>query len=768
MKKIKTQAMRIFTFILAISISFMGCNDDDLNLPTVNAGFTFTINKDTGIVSFINTSQNARTYVWNFGDETTSTEINPTKRFANGTFTVNLTAMNPSGASNSFQGEITVLVEGGQPTDPTTPFDSGLLTNGDFEDGNTGWINNAVNVVTENGNSFNQANVMAAGNPFDVNISQVVEITQGTNYTLTFDASSDRARTILAGIGLNEQPFTNATQSVNLTTENQTFTLSFSASEFGGANSRVLFDMGAEIGVVVIDNVSLVVDENGGNETPEEGSIDPACEGGSLLQDYETADNSIFSNFGGGVGTIEDNIDTTINTSAKVGRYVKNTGEPFGGITIALDSNIAFNAGSFSIDVKSQAVRQLLFKLEGLGIEKILPTSGAGWETINYDFSDVVGNVGEVTAITLIMDNGTPGDGSADWTIEFDNTRLCSNVDSGTNGTTIIDFENNLTGVTTAEFESSGALIPNPVSGTINTSSNVYDITFTNANQWWGGLGFAFADNVLDDQATVYKVKLYSTVAPTNVLFQIEVDGTNAPVGDVQTINTANEWVEVTFNLSNVPAGSNRILIRPDVGDQTGTKPNGGTLYVDDIVCEDCTLNSGGGGSGNCPTPAAGEFIVDGDFEANEGCWELIDNGGTTTISTTIGNGGNSGQIKTFPTRNPALKQTRFGAGVIQPNTAYVVTFDIQANSGDLPADGAVFQVFAFSEPAEGSADPATQHPLVTGDATFPTSWESRSYTFTTAANVDGGVSLLLELVCGGAGTCTGTVNIDNVSVKVQ
>ncbi|WP_420319767.1 carbohydrate binding domain-containing protein [Flagellimonas sp.] len=143
-------------------------------------------------------------------------------------------------------------------------FDDGLLTNGDFEDGGNSWIGNALNVVTDSGNSFNQADVTAAGNAFDVNLSQVVEITQGTDYILTFDASSDRSRTILAGIGLNEAPFTNTNQSVSLTTDTQTFVLNLSATDFGGANSRILFDMGAEVGVVVIDNVRLEEDTTGG------------------------------------------------------------------------------------------------------------------------------------------------------------------------------------------------------------------------------------------------------------------------------------------------------------------------------------------------------------------------------------------------------------------------------------------------------------------------------------------------------------------------
>ncbi|WP_370477382.1 carbohydrate binding domain-containing protein [Tamlana flava] len=138
------------------------------------------------------------------------------------------------------------------------PFDDGLLTNGDFENGGTAWSGNALNVQMDGGNSYNLADVTAAGNPFDVNLSQVVAIEQGKNYTLTFDASSDRNRTILAGIGLNQDPWTAATETVSLTTTTQTFTLNLSSADFGIANSRVLFDMGAELGVVVIDNVSLI------------------------------------------------------------------------------------------------------------------------------------------------------------------------------------------------------------------------------------------------------------------------------------------------------------------------------------------------------------------------------------------------------------------------------------------------------------------------------------------------------------------------------
>ena len=134
-----------------------------------------------------------------------------------------------------------------------------LLTNGDFEDGRTSWTDTAGEIRTEGDNSFFFADVATAGEAFAVNLSQVVEITQDENYVLTFDASTGagNTRTMIAGIGLNEQPFTAMIETVTLTDQTQTFTLSFTAG-FGLANSRVLFDMGAETGIVVIDNVSLV------------------------------------------------------------------------------------------------------------------------------------------------------------------------------------------------------------------------------------------------------------------------------------------------------------------------------------------------------------------------------------------------------------------------------------------------------------------------------------------------------------------------------
>ncbi|MEM8896235.1 MAG: carbohydrate binding domain-containing protein, partial [Bacteroidota bacterium] len=141
---------------------------------------------------------------------------------------------------------------------------SELAVNGDFESGTEPWFTNfgtgVPEIQTGGDNSFFFANVETAGNAFNVNLSQVVTITQGTTYTLKFDASTGEGntRTIIAGIGLNVAPFSNATEEVELTESTTTHTLTLTAGDFGGPDSRILFDMGADVGVVVIDNVSLI------------------------------------------------------------------------------------------------------------------------------------------------------------------------------------------------------------------------------------------------------------------------------------------------------------------------------------------------------------------------------------------------------------------------------------------------------------------------------------------------------------------------------
>jgi PKD repeat protein len=239
-------------------ISFIACDnsdDDAINQNGLVAKYTFVKESMPGKVTFINTSENADSFEWDFGDNTTSTIKNPVKTYTQtGEYTVTLTARNSvTGASGTYTSNVSIFV-----------FAGGLVSNGNFESGTAPWTAGVTNpilasqLMSQAGNTYYSVNVTAVGNPFDVNLSQKgINMIQGKTYRLTFDAWSSVNRTIVVGIGLSGNPFTNATVSRNLTSTVENFSIDLVAN-FTNTNSRVIFDMGAAIGRVNIDNVTLI------------------------------------------------------------------------------------------------------------------------------------------------------------------------------------------------------------------------------------------------------------------------------------------------------------------------------------------------------------------------------------------------------------------------------------------------------------------------------------------------------------------------------
>ena len=141
------------------------------------------------------------------------------------------------------------------------PGEGNAVVNGNFEAGSAPWTvgvgTDPAPVVETNGNKHYFFNVPSAGNPWDVNLTQKLEIVDGGTYVMTFDAWSDRTRTIVAGIGLSAAPFSSETETVTINTTRTTYTYTFTATGWGATDARVLFDNGAAAGEVYIDNVSL-------------------------------------------------------------------------------------------------------------------------------------------------------------------------------------------------------------------------------------------------------------------------------------------------------------------------------------------------------------------------------------------------------------------------------------------------------------------------------------------------------------------------------
>lgn len=91
-------------FGVALALLFVtGCSDKD-SVEQPVAGFTYTVTNST--VVFTNTSTNALSYQWDFGDGQTSTEASPTNVYkAAGDYTVKLTATGEAGSTPSVKTE---------------------------------------------------------------------------------------------------------------------------------------------------------------------------------------------------------------------------------------------------------------------------------------------------------------------------------------------------------------------------------------------------------------------------------------------------------------------------------------------------------------------------------------------------------------------------------------------------------------------------------------------------------------------------------------
>lgn len=88
----------LFCLILVVLLGvvlFSGCEEDEDNIE-VKACFNYTITEvAAGEVQFVNCSENAKSYLWNFGDSTTSNEKEPKHIFAgNFPYHVSLIAIN--------------------------------------------------------------------------------------------------------------------------------------------------------------------------------------------------------------------------------------------------------------------------------------------------------------------------------------------------------------------------------------------------------------------------------------------------------------------------------------------------------------------------------------------------------------------------------------------------------------------------------------------------------------------------------------------------
>lgn len=335
--------------------------------------------------------------------------------------------------------------------------------------------------------------------------------------------------------------------------------------------------------------------------------------------DFETGSYT-FTDFDGGVVTVIDNPQSSgINTSAKVAQMVKSAGQTWGGSFLSLSAAIDFTTNQvFTMKVYSPRVGvPILFKLEKAGdgsvfTERTVNTTVANeWETLSFDFSGSTSDL--YSNIVFIFENGTMGDGTANWTFLFDDIEFSPSpvelpslpIDFETGDFSFIDFDGG-----------AATVIANPQSSGINTSATVAQIVRT-GGATWGGSKLLLNSKIDFSTAATISMKVYSPRAGVPVLFKLEGDAGAQTELSVNT-TVANAWETLEWDFTGQPSNTfNYLVFMFDFG-VVGDGSANSTFLFDDIQQIDGT-----GGLSQIDMPV--------DFESETVNYTLTDFGGNNS-----------------------------------------------------------------------------------------------------------------------------------------
>lgn len=627
MKQLLKNAKTIIT-ILILTLSLNGCDNNDDNLPEIFAGFTHTINNTTGTVTFINTSSDVRYYSWDFGDGTTSTEINPIKSFANGTYVVVLTIKNVAGATATYEDSITI---GGIST--TAPCDSETVesmlaaslnitfktdqTANVIKDGTSfQWVANPKSDTGINTSCYVGKVTKTATNPWDnvqVNLDAKLDFATHTGIKIKVFSSVPGFKVLLK-LEDKTNSATNTELSVTTTKTNEWEELSFPfASTHSSKYDKIvlIFDLAtANTNTYYFDDITFYGTGSGvvvgGTCTTEAAESMAAASLNVTFKTDQTAnirnDNANFS------WVTNPKSDTGINTSCKVGKVVKTSTNAWDNNQIDLSAKLDFTSHSgLKMKVFSAVPGfKVLVKLESIANPassteiEITSTKTSEWEELSFPFGST--HSGKFDRIVLIFDLATKNSN----TYYFDDLTFYGSGSGSVGGgsstayalTKAIDFETTGYGAnwTWNVFENVDnpelVFMANPVSGGINTSAKVAKIIARKAGQPWVGTETAHGQMGitwdLSASNAVIRIMVYKTVI-SDVGIKL-VNPAGGAQGEIKVANTKiNQWEELTFDFSsrigNGLDGStniDQIVIFPDFN--TAGRATETVTYFDNIT----------------------------------------------------------------------------------------------------------------------------------------------------------------------------------------
>ena len=745
--------------ILFLAITFFGCEDDDAVLPKVNADFTYEINTDTGTVTFINTSEQATTYSWDLGDDTSSTLINPVNVYVNGTYTIVLTASNVAGSSDTVEYTITINI----PLAVTLPIT--------FDDDNVKY-----EAVAFEGAAFDIVDNPAPGGSND-KASKVGSITnsgatyEGLFFELGTDVDLDANKTITMNFWADaavdvlmklEEGSTSTPDVIVSHSGSGWEELSFIFTATSKYSKLVIFvdGPGTTDGTFYMDDIiqvksAPVITLNGtdplsiliGSTFTDPGATAIDAYGVDITSDIVIAGDTVDTNTAGTYIITYNVSDDTGKAASEVTRTVIVAADIVAPvITLTGSDTINVTLGDAFTDPGATATDNV----DG-DITTSIVVSGdtvdvntAGTYTITYNVSDAAGN--PATEVTRTVTVAAPSACTGETTESYSAADLNMTFLTDPSAFVISDG---------AGFE----WIDNPDSdNAVNTSCKVGQITKSGQ--------FPYDNNQFDldgkldfNNNSGLKIKVWSGLADTQVRIKLEEIGNPGnKVEQEVTTSVISGWEELIFPFSSADSDKfNKIVIFFDLDEN-----NTDTYYFDDLAL----YGDGGGtgGGGGTPGTAEGDIAENGGFEdGNFDGWAVYNNSGTIEVVTTDPSSGTyCAYLYASPETglNPTLKQERKAAGTLAVGDQVQIKFDYK---GALTGESGTYSIQSFVEAGAGvnQVENITVNPTET--------WQTHTQTYTVAAgDVSGGITLEFVAICGGVPGCSSTLYLDNISVIIN
>ena len=745
--------------ILFLAITFFGCEDDDAVLPKVNADFTYEINTDTGTVTFINTSEQATTYSWDLGDDTSSTLINPVNVYVNGTYTIVLTASNVAGSSDTVEYTITINI----PLAVTLPIT--------FDDDNVKY-----EAVAFEGAAFDIVDNPAPGGSND-KASKVGSITnsgatyEGLFFELGTDVDLDANKTITMNFWADaavdvlmklEEGSTSTPDVIVSHSGSGWEELSFIFTATSKYSKLVIFvdGPGTTDGTFYMDDIiqvksAPVITLNGtdplsiliGSTFTDPGATAIDAYGVDITSDIVIAGDTVDTNTAGTYIITYNVSDDTGKAASEVTRTVIVAADIVAPvITLTGSDTINVTLGDAFTDPGATATDNVDGDITASIIVAgdTVDVNTAGTYTIIYNVSDAAGN--PATEVTRTVTVAAPSACTGETTESYSAADLNMTFLTDPSAFVISDG---------AGFE----WIDNPDSdNAVNTSCKVGQITKSGQ--------FPYDNNQFDldgkldfNNNSGLKIKVWSGLADTQVRIKLEEIGN--PGNNIEqelTTSVISGWEELIFPFSSADSDKfNKIVIFFDLDEN-----NTDTYYFDDLAL----YGDGGGtgGGGGTPGTAEGDIAENGGFEdGNFDGWAVYNNSGTIEVVTTDPSSGTyCAYLYASPETglNPTLKQERKAAGTLAVGDQVQIKFDYK---GALTGESGTYSIQSFVEAGAGvnQVENITVNPTET--------WQTHTQTYTVAAgDVSGGITLEFVAICGGVPGCSSTLYLDNISVIIN